>query len=82
MRIVAELPRPEFKIIIFSINNKFLIKCERGVLEQTYKLSEADMTDGVNSVFKILDERFIATIAKRFDEMKSDFKDAYQRQES
>ncbi len=82
MRIVAELPRPEFKITIFSMNDKFLIKCERGVLEQTYKLSEADMTDGVNSVFEILDEKFITTIAKRFDEMKSDFKDAYQRHEA
>lgn len=81
MRIVAELPRPDCKITIFSMNMKFLVKFERGSFEQTYKLSEIDMMDGVNSVFAILDEEFIATVVKRFDAMKVDFNAAYIRNE-
>ncbi len=43
MRVVAELPRPDCKITIFSMNMKFLVKIEKGKLEQTYKLSEMDI---------------------------------------
>jgi hypothetical protein len=60
---------------------KFLVKIEKGRLEQTYKLSEMDMPDGVNSVFEILDEEFIGTVVKRFDEMSADFNAAYKRHE-
>ena len=81
MRIAAELPRPDCKITIFSMNMRFLIKIEKGSLEQTFKISEMDVTDGINGVFKILDEEFIMTAVKRFDEMQQDFTAAYQRAE-
>ena len=81
MRVVAELPRPDCKITIFSMNMKFVVKFERGALEQTYKLSEIDMLDGVNSVFEIIDEEFIATVIQRFNDMKTDFNLAYKRHE-
>lgn len=81
MRVVAELPRPDCKITIFSMNMKFLVKFEKGTYEQTYKLSEIDMLDGVNSVFELLDEEFIATVVARFDTMRSDFLDTYKRHE-
>jgi hypothetical protein len=79
MRIIAELPHPEFKISIFNMNQKFIIKIEQGMLEQSYKISEMDLTDGVNSVFEILDEAFLKTVAIRFAEMRKDYKDAYFR---
>ena len=79
MRVIAELPHPDFKISIFSMNQKFIVKIERGILEQSYKISEMDITDGVNSVFEILDEEFLATVTARFKEMGSDFKAAYNR---
>ncbi|MEJ6979031.1 hypothetical protein WG906_01125 [Pedobacter sp. P351] len=81
MRVVAELPRPDCKITIFSMNMKYLVKFEQGILEQTYKLSEMDLIDGVNSVFEIIDEEFIATVVSRFKMMGQDFKAAYQRHE-
>jgi len=81
MRVVAELPRPDCKITIFSMNMKYIVKFEQGVLEQTYKLSELELLDGVNSVFEILDEQFIATVVERFKIMALDFKAAYQRHE-
>ena len=79
MRIIAELPHPEFKISILNMNNKFIVKAEQGNLEQSFKIPEMDLTDGVNSVFELLDEGFLKTVAARFIEMRKDFKDTYYR---
>jgi hypothetical protein len=81
MRAIAELPHPNCKITIFSMNQKFIIKLERGAYEQTYKVSEMDVTDGVNGVFQLLDEEFIAKAISRFDAMDQDFKESYARHE-
>jgi hypothetical protein len=79
MRVIAELPHPDFKISIFAMNQKFIVKIEKGVLEQSYKISEMDLTDGVNSVFELLDEEFLQKVGTRFAEMNADFKAAYYR---
>ncbi len=81
MRVVAELPRPDCKITIFSMNMKFIIKFEQGVLEQTFKLSEMDVTDGINGVFQLLDEEFVSSVVSRFKAMNNDFHLAYRRHE-
>ena len=79
MRVIAELPHPEFKISILNMNQKFIVKIEQGTLEQSYKISEMDLTDGVNSVFEFLDEEFLKSVSARFTEMRKDYKDAYFR---
>jgi hypothetical protein len=79
MRIIAELPHPEFKVSILYMNQKFIVKAEQGPLEQSYKIPEMDLTDGVNSVFEILDEEFMNKIVARFTEMRKDYKEAYYR---
>ena len=79
MRIIAELPHPEFKISILNMNRKFIVKIEQGAFEQTYKVAEADLMDGVNSVFELLDDAFLKTVAARFGEMRADFNQAYER---
>jgi len=79
MRIIAELPHPEFKISILNMNHKFIVKAEQGNLEQIFKIAEMDLMDGVNSVFELLDEAFLKTVATRFAEMRKDFKESYNR---
>jgi len=79
MRIIAELPHPDFKISILNMNNKYIVKVEQGSLEQSYKIPEMDLTDGVNSIFELLDEEFLKKIAARFNDMRTDYKDAYFR---
>jgi len=79
MRIIAELPHPEFKISILNMNDKFIVKIEQGSLEQTYKIAGIDLLDGVNSVFEILDEEFLKTVAARFTEMRRDWVDTFKR---
>lgn len=79
MRIIAELPHPEFKISILNMNDKFIVKIEQGSLEQTYKIAGIDLLDGVNSVFEILDEAFLKTVSARFTGMRKDWVDTFKR---
>lgn len=82
MRIIAELPHPDCKISIFNMNQKYIIKFEQGTLEQSYKLSELDLSGGgVNEIFQIIDEAFIGTVIERFKLMRGDFAAAYNRQQ-
>ena len=79
MRIIAELPHPDFKISILNMNSKFIVKIEQGTLEQSYKIPEVDMLEGVNSVFELLDEPFLKTVSARFMEMRKDYNETYFR---
>lgn len=79
MRTLAELPHPECKITIFGMNQKYIIKFEQGSLEQTYKISEADILNGVNGVFEILDEDFISKVLENFSNMRTTFIDTYNK---
>jgi hypothetical protein len=82
MRIIAELPHPQCKISLFNMNQKYIIKFEQGTLEQSYKLSELDLSGGgANEIFQMLDEEFIATVVARFSSMRQDFSQAYKRQQ-
>lgn len=82
MRVIAELPHPECKITLFNMNQKYIVKFEQGTLEQSYKLSELDLTGGgANEIFQMLDEEFIATVIERFKEMRTAFSAAYKRQQ-
>ena len=82
MRVLAELPHPECKITLFNMNQKYIVKFEQGTLEQSYKLSELDLSGGgVNEIFQILDEEFITTVIARFKTMRTDFSAAYKRQQ-
>ena len=82
MRVVAELPHPDCKITLFNMNQKYIIKFEQGTLEQSYKLSELDLTGGgANEIFQLLDEVFISTVVERFKLMRTDFSAAFNRQQ-
>ena len=79
MRVIAELPHPDCKITLFSMNHKFIIKFEQGTLEQTYKIAEVNIVGGVNGVFEMLDKEFIDTVITRFGAMRTDFICTYKR---
>jgi hypothetical protein len=71
MRNVAEIPHQGCKISIFSWNQKFLIKLEQADLEQTFKVSEFDVM-GEEGIKKMVNEEFIESALKRFDEMREE----------
>jgi len=78
MRQLADIPHPEVKITLFSWNGKYLIKLEKGQLEQTYKVSEMDVTSD-EDVRALLDEEFIAAAVQRFQQMRQDLQAAFDR---
>ncbi len=61
------------------MNQKFIIKFEQGNLEQSYKIAEADVLNGVNGIFEILDERFINKVLENFSTMRLSFNETYNR---
>lgn len=68
MRIVGEIPHPEIKITIFHWNNRYLIKLEAGLLEQTYKVHDYDVSSE-EEVKRLVDEQFLQGAIARFDQM-------------
>lgn len=68
MRIIGEIPNPDCKITLFSWNNRYLIKLEQGLLEQTYKINQFELTSE-NDLQKIVNTEFINDALIRFIEM-------------
>ncbi len=79
MRVVKEIPYPNFKITIFHWNNRYLIKFESGSLEQTFKVSELDVSE--NEVLSLLDDLFLQQALIRFEEMSKSVAEAINRQQ-
>lgn len=80
MRIIAELPHPDFKITIFQWNNRYLIKIEQGYLEQTYKIDQFELAE--SDIKKVLDQAFLTQVSQRFAEMHKSLHEALQRVEN
>ncbi|MBX0291129.1 hypothetical protein K3G63_11795 [Hymenobacter sp. HSC-4F20] len=78
MRQLAIIPHPTVKITLFSWNGKYLIKLEKGPLEQTYKVSELDLTSE-DDIHLLLDEEFIQAAVQRFTGMQQDLQAAFDR---
>ena len=79
MRVLAELPHQDFKITIFGMNQKFIIKFEQGTLEQSYKLAEVDVIGGLNGIFELIDEDFIKEVNLIFSQMRSSIITTYNK---
>jgi hypothetical protein len=80
MRVIAEIPHPACKITLFSMNQKYIIKFELGLFEQSYKIAEMDLITGtVEEVQQMIDDTFVKTVMERFSQMRSDFHSAYER---
>ena len=69
MRVIGEIPDARCKITIFAWNNRYLIKCERGLLEQTFKINEFDIAHE-KELYQIIDEAFINAVLNQFNTME------------
>ena len=68
MRVIKEIPNPHYKITLFAWNNRYIIKIEQGLLEQTFKVNEFDVIEE-SDIEKMLDETFIRQALERFEDM-------------
>jgi hypothetical protein len=78
MRVVGEIPHEVCKITLFSWNNRYLIKLELGLLEQTYKVNQFDIISEAD-LYKIVDDGFINDALSRFKEMDMSLQSALER---
>ena len=69
MRIVGDIPHPNCKITLFSWNNRYLIKVERGLLEQTYKIDQTEI-HSESELISAISESFIQETLLIFDQME------------
>lgn len=77
MRIVGEIPHDQCKITLFHWNNRYLVKLERGRLEQTFKIDEFDLTSDKDLLILISSD-FIQKAITRFDDMDNSLSLALQ----
>lgn len=78
MRIINEFLKDEIKITLFHWNNRYLIKLEWQLFEQTYKVSEWDVTSE-SELLEILDDDFMNSARKSFQEMATALGKSMQR---
>jgi hypothetical protein len=79
MRIVGYIEHPVLKITIMQMNNRFVLKLEANMLEQTYKFHEDDNLRTMADIEKLVDETFLNECLKRFSDMNKSRGETYQR---
>lgn len=77
MRVIDEVSHPDCKITIFNWNGKYLVKFEQGLIEQTYKVSEMDVSDE-KEVLSLTKSPFIDKVLQRFQDMRNDLFEAME----
>jgi hypothetical protein len=68
MRIAGYIDHPELKITIFHYQNRYSLKFENALFEQTFKLRAQD-ADDLFIIRKMVDEHFLNVVQLRFDDM-------------
>jgi hypothetical protein len=81
MRYLKQIAHPGFVIGLYAWNNKFILKIEAGPYEQTYKVSELDVSTAEEAE-ALLDEPFMTAVQARFRQMDADWQQAQARAEA
>ena len=61
------------------MNNRYVLKLEANMLEQTYKFNEDDNLRTMADIEKMVDESFLNECLKRFSDMNKSRGETYQR---
>lgn len=78
MRLIANIPHPKCSITLLTMNQKYILKFEQNNMEQTYKISEMDVTGEAEVHELAQDAEFIEKVLARFEAMEDDFYKAMQ----
>ncbi|HAI76326.1 MAG TPA: hypothetical protein DCM08_08760 [Microscillaceae bacterium] len=74
MKVIKTIPLDDFNITIFYWNQKYLIKFEIPDFEQTYKISELDISGEADLDAIIADKQFLEEVNNQFIHMQSAFR--------
>ncbi|WP_221392240.1 hypothetical protein [Dyadobacter sp. NIV53] len=80
MRYIKDIVNNKYKISIYQWNNKYIIKVENGMYEQTYKIEEYEVAK-VEEIEKCIDDVFLVGVARTFESMEAGFMDSLSRNE-
>lgn len=69
MRILGYIEHPQLKITVFKMDTRLSVKFEDERAEQTFKFRMQEGLSGLTDVQKLIDERFIAEVLRRFAQM-------------
>lgn len=78
MRLIGEVPHPDCKITLFNWNNRYLVKVEKGLLEQTYKVNQFDLASE-DELYQVVNEEFINEALLQFIAMETNWSNALPR---
>ena len=78
MRVVKEISYPDLKITVFHWNNRYLIKLEAGLFEQTYKIQEYDVSSE-QEVIELIDDNFTNKVVTIFHQMNDCLSDSLSK---
>ena len=74
MRVIREFSVEEIKVSIFYMNQKFIVKFEKGNFEQNYKLSELDfMVSSDEQLELMVKDKMIEDFRGTFEKMSKNF---------
>jgi len=71
MRIIGYIEHPTYMITVFKMDDKFSVKFEKNLLEQTYKYRGGQHMTGIEDVKRIIDAAFIKRVSNVFETMES-----------
>lgn len=75
MRVINESEIGPCKVTLMSWNNRYIIKLEYGLLEQTFKISQFDL-DQESQLRQLLSDRFMQQAMERFAAMEQSLHEA------
>ena len=79
MRIIGQIDHPVLKITVMQLSDKYVLKIEHALLEQTFKIREADELRGFNDISKLVDETFLKECIERFQSMNTSLFESFKR---
>jgi hypothetical protein len=68
MRVIRETTLHSCRITFFSWNNRYIIKLEQGLFEQTFKIDQFDLSNE-DELISLIDAEFVQQAINRFNEM-------------
>lgn len=69
MRIIGNIEHPILKITVFKMENRFSVKFESGLYEQTYKFRSSDAVQRLEDIQKMVDAAFCEAVLQDLNAM-------------
>lgn len=69
MRVIGYIETRGYKTTVFKNNERFIVKFEADMLEQTFKFDASAELQGLNDVKLLIDASFQQQVTQRFKEM-------------